>query len=138
MAPPTPLSVATNSVNRLLKEESSYRAELADQQQRVGELQAGGGGEDEDIGNGEFRLRQEKRAVEETKAVFGPLRERIAGAVDKLEGLLLSVGFPLSFFPILPSSISDLSCGEGRNRECFADGKLIGPCLGRAGFRRDR
>lgn len=91
MAPPTPLSVATNSVNRLLKEESSYRAELADQQQRVGELQAGGGGGGEDdVGNGEFRLRQEKRAVEETKAVFGPLRERIAGAVDKLEGLLLS------------------------------------------------
>lgn len=57
------------------------------------------------------------------------MRERIAGAVDKLEGLLLSVGFALSFFPILPSSISDLSCGEGRNRECFADGKLTGPCL---------
>ncbi|KAF6228280.1 hypothetical protein HO133_008010 [Letharia lupina] len=89
MAPPTPLSVATNSINRLLKEESSYRTELATQQRRVEELQAGGADED-DAGNTEFRLRQEKRAVEETKAVFGPLRERIAGAVEKLEGVLAS------------------------------------------------
>lgn len=62
MAPPPPLSVATNSINRLLKEESSYRTELATQQQRVEKLQAdgGGGGEDEeDGGNREFRLRQE-------------------------------------------------------------------------------
>lgn len=58
MAPPTPLSVATNSINRLLKEESSYRTELATQQRRVEELQAGGADED-DAGNTEFRLRQE-------------------------------------------------------------------------------
>ena len=64
MAPPTPLSVATNSINRLLKEESSYRTELATQQRRVEKLQAGGGGESDDddddgVGNMEFRLRQE-------------------------------------------------------------------------------
>ena len=58
MAPPTPLSVATNSINRLLKEESSYRTELATQQRRVEQLQAGGADED-DAGNTEFRLRQE-------------------------------------------------------------------------------
>lgn len=65
MAPLHPLSVATNSITRLLKEESSYRTELATQQQRVEQLQAnndGGGGEgndEEDGGNSEFRLRQE-------------------------------------------------------------------------------
>lgn len=58
MAPPTPLSVATKSINRLLKEESSYRTELVNQQQRVEKLQAGGGTE-EVAGNTEFRLRQE-------------------------------------------------------------------------------
>ncbi|KAL9128030.1 MAG: hypothetical protein Q9175_007617 [Cornicularia normoerica] len=91
MAPPTPLSVATKSINRLLKEESSYRTELVNQQQRVEKLQAGGGTE-EVAGNTEFRLRQEKQAIEETKAVFGPLRARIAGAVEKLEALLASRG----------------------------------------------
>ena len=35
---------------------------------------------------------KQKRAVEETKAIFGPLRERIAGAVERVEGLLV-VGF---------------------------------------------
>ena len=63
MAPPTPLSITTNSITRLLKEESSYRTELASQQQRVAKLQASpddGEGEDEG-GNGEFRLRQEVR-----------------------------------------------------------------------------
>lgn len=43
---------------------------------------------------------EQKQAVEETKAVFGPLRERIAGAVEKLERLL--VGSPsLSLFHLL-------------------------------------
>ena len=40
----------------------------------------------------------QKQAVEETKAVFGPLRERIAAAVEKLEGLLVSFLFSLCVF----------------------------------------
>ncbi len=67
MPPPPPLSIATNALTRLLKEESSYRTELAAQQERVRRLQDGAGAgnevdEDEDEeegGNKEFRMRQE-------------------------------------------------------------------------------
>ncbi|KAM0796617.1 tubulin-specific chaperone Rbl2 [Usnea florida] len=101
MPPPTPLSIATNALTRLLKEESSYRTELASQRRRVEQLQSGAaaaaGDEEEEEeegeeGNREFRLGQEKRALEETNAVFGPLRERIRDAVGKVEGLLVSQG----------------------------------------------
>ena len=37
--------------------------------------------------------------MEETKAVFGPLRERIEAAVEKLEGML--VGFSLFLLILL-------------------------------------
>ncbi|CAF9926101.1 MAG: hypothetical protein ALECFALPRED_003361 [Alectoria fallacina] len=84
MAPPTPLSVATNSINRLLKEESSYRTELATQQRRVEKLQAGGGGESDDddddgVGNMEFRLRQEASG----KTSDGPEVEAAKDAVAR-------------------------------------------------------
>lgn len=62
MPPPTPLSVATNATTRLLKEESSYRTELASQQLRVRELRerhGGDGDDDGEAGNSEFRIRQE-------------------------------------------------------------------------------
>ena len=63
MAPPTPLSVATNSITRLVKEEASYRTELASQQRRVQQLQqeaeGRGDGDGDDGGNAEFELRQE-------------------------------------------------------------------------------
>lgn len=60
MPPPTPLSIATNSLTRLLKEEASYRTELASQQQRVEKLSSAGDEEEEGgEGNAEFRLRQE-------------------------------------------------------------------------------
>ena len=39
----------------------------------------------------------QKRAVEETKAVFAPLRERIGGAVERVEGILVSGVFPWAF-----------------------------------------
>ena len=42
--------------------------------------------------------RKQRRAVEETKAVFGPLRERIQGAVERLEGMLVGCS---SFFWLL-------------------------------------
>ncbi|KAL2154866.1 hypothetical protein VTH82DRAFT_3542 [Thermothelomyces myriococcoides] len=86
MAPPTPLAIATQAVNRLVKEESYYHKEQANQEKRIKRLE-------EDIqnnspeldSNAEYILKQEKTALEETKAVFGPLRKRIADAVQKLE-----------------------------------------------------
>ncbi len=66
MGPPSQLSIATSSITRLLKEESSYRTELLAQQKRLEQLQteAGADGaeegeEGEEKGNEEFRLRQE-------------------------------------------------------------------------------
>ena len=63
MGPPSQLSIATSSINRLLKEESSYRTELAAQQKSVEQSQteagAGGAEEGEEKGNREFSLRQE-------------------------------------------------------------------------------
>ncbi|SLM36029.1 tubulin-specific chaperone rbl2 [Lasallia pustulata] len=91
MPPPTPLSIATSAVLRLVKEESSYRHELLQQESRVEKLQSRerkGGDErdgDGDDGNAEWTLGQEKRALEETKAVFPSLRERITEAVGRLE-----------------------------------------------------
>ncbi|CAD6576227.1 MAG: hypothetical protein ASARMPRED_007656 [Alectoria sarmentosa] len=79
MAPPTPLSVATNSINRLLKEESSYRTELATQQRRVDKLQAGGGESDDEVGNMDFRLRQEASG----KTSEGPEVEAAKDAVAR-------------------------------------------------------
>lgn len=38
----------------------------------------------------------QKQAIEETKAVFAPLRERLDAAVEKVEGML--VGFSSLFF----------------------------------------
>ena len=63
MVPPSQLSIAISSITRLLKEESSYRTELAAQQKRLEQLQteagAGDAEEGEEKGNQEFRLRQE-------------------------------------------------------------------------------
>lgn len=61
MPPPSPLSIATSSINRLLKEESSYRTELVAQEKRIEglESQTEDGAEDAEEGNREFSLRQE-------------------------------------------------------------------------------
>ncbi|KAF5125498.1 Tubulin-specific chaperone A [Metarhizium anisopliae] len=86
MPPPSQLAIATGAVTRLLKEEASYHKELADQEAEVKKLEESirnGGGDGDD--NAEFMLKQNKTAVEQTKAVFGPLKDRIAAAVTKLE-----------------------------------------------------
>ena len=57
MAPPSPLSIATSSLQRLVKEEASYHRELQQQEQRVQRLEAETG-PDED-GNREYALNQE-------------------------------------------------------------------------------
>ncbi|KAK4191835.1 tubulin binding cofactor A [Podospora australis] len=86
MAPPTPLAIATQSVNRLVKEESYYHKELANQEKRIQKLQGDIAAKNPDLdSNAEYVLKQEQTALEETKNVFGPLRDRIAEAVQKLE-----------------------------------------------------
>ncbi|PWI74949.1 tubulin-specific chaperone Rbl2 [Purpureocillium lilacinum] len=120
MPAPSPLAIASGSVQRLLKEEASYHKELAQQEAQVKALEerikaSGAASED---GNDEFMLKQQVRKLptlspplppsddedgspsqerpeqtksdggrllEQTKAVFGPLKERIANAVTKLE-----------------------------------------------------
>ncbi|KAI9875023.1 MAG: hypothetical protein M1830_009022 [Pleopsidium flavum] len=86
MAPPSQLSIATSSVLRLVKEEASYHKELQQQEARIEKLQNETGDQ-----NAEFQLKQERKAIEETKAVFPPLRQRIADATAKLENQLEAV-----------------------------------------------
>ncbi|KAL1893762.1 tubulin folding cofactor A [Sporothrix stenoceras] len=88
MPSPSDLCIATKAVERLVKEEAFYRAELAKQQERVRQLaQEIAAAEDPSTldGNAEFVLKQENRAVDETKAVFAPLKQRTAEAVSTLE-----------------------------------------------------
>lgn len=82
MPPPSPLSVATSCVTRLIKEEASYHKELAQQESRLAKLIATPDPENE---NAAYQVKQEEAAVEETKAVFAPLKLRTADAVAKLE-----------------------------------------------------
>lgn len=86
MPPPTQLAIAASSVSRLLKEQASYHRELADQEAEVAKQEESikKGGSDDD-GNAEFMLKQSKTAVEQTKAVFAPLKQRLDEAVTKLE-----------------------------------------------------
>lgn len=97
--PPSQLSIATSSLQRLVREEASYHRELEMQRKSIARLEERkeaenkNGNEDEEEeeeGNREFLLRQEKRACEETQAVFPRLRERIREAMANLEALLVS------------------------------------------------
>jgi tubulin-specific chaperone A len=57
MPAPSPLAIATGSLNRLVKEEQSYYKELEKQQTRLQKLKEGA---DED-GNKEYMIKQEVR-----------------------------------------------------------------------------
>ena len=61
MPRPSELAIHTAALTRLVKEESSYRKELAEQEARLKNLESGGGAtaEAEEEGNREFALRQE-------------------------------------------------------------------------------
>ncbi|MCJ1305018.1 hypothetical protein MMC08_007831 [Hypocenomyce scalaris] len=89
MPTPSPLAIATSSVLRLVKEEASYHKELQQQESRIQKIQS----QDESAAdeNAWFQLKQERRAVEETKAVFPNLKERIKEAVGKVEERLETV-----------------------------------------------
>ncbi|KAK3942730.1 tubulin binding cofactor A [Diplogelasinospora grovesii] len=88
MAPPSALTIAAQSVQRLVKEESYYHKEQASQEARIQKLEEDiktkAGTEDLDQ-NAEYMLKQEQKALAETKNVFSPLHQRIADAVQKLE-----------------------------------------------------
>lgn len=81
MPPPTPLTIATSSLQRLVKEEASYHRELEQQEESIRKLEAavkgreggGGDGDEEELngdgydgevekGNREFALGQEVRS----------------------------------------------------------------------------
>lgn len=102
MPAPSKLAIATGSVTRLLKEEASYHKELEQQEERIKKAELDTEGE-----NADFQMKQEvndlcgplsdsrtltslqKRALEETKAVFPPLRQRIMAAASQLEQQLV-------------------------------------------------
>jgi len=56
MAPPSKLAIATSTLNRTVKEEKSYHAEMRKQEASIDKLEKGDGNDDE---NAEFLLRQE-------------------------------------------------------------------------------
>ncbi|KAL1982362.1 hypothetical protein VTN96DRAFT_1393 [Rasamsonia emersonii] len=89
MPPSNPLAIATSSLVRLVNEEASYHRELEQQTSRLKKMEEeqNAGLPDED-GNREFLLKQERKAVEETKAVFPTLRKKISDGITKLESLL--------------------------------------------------
>ncbi|KAK0746165.1 tubulin binding cofactor A [Schizothecium vesticola] len=86
MPPPSPLAIATQAVQRLVKEESYYHKDQASQEERIAKHEAdlAAGSADLDP-NAEYMLKQERTALEETKKMFEPLRERIVRAVTTLE-----------------------------------------------------
>jgi tubulin-specific chaperone A len=60
MAPPTPLSIATQSVNRLVREEAYYHKEQANQEKRIKKLQEDIEANSPDLdSNAEYILKQE-------------------------------------------------------------------------------
>ncbi|MCJ1281735.1 hypothetical protein MMC26_001057 [Xylographa opegraphella] len=84
MAPPSQLSIATSSLLRLVKEESSYHKELQGQLARIENL-------DQTDENAEYILKQEKKGIEETNAMFPELRDRIKVAMARLDSQLEAV-----------------------------------------------
>ena len=55
MPPPTPLAIATSSLQRLIKEEASYHKELKAQEARLDKLVSNPDGDE----NAEYQLKQE-------------------------------------------------------------------------------
>jgi Tubulin binding cofactor A. len=60
MAPPSPLVIATQALNRLVKEESYYHKELASQEKRIKKLEDDIASNSPDLdSNAEYILKQE-------------------------------------------------------------------------------
>ncbi|KAI4614076.1 hypothetical protein J4E80_006766 [Alternaria sp. BMP 0032] len=80
MAPPSKLAIATGVVNRLVKEEASYHKEIEQQEARIKKAETNEGDE-----NGEYTLKQERQALQETKNVLPGMKTKIEQAVERLE-----------------------------------------------------
>ncbi|KAF8437449.1 tubulin binding cofactor A [Terfezia claveryi] len=78
MPPPSALGIKTSSVVRLIKEESSYHKELAFAKKSLDKMLAG---EEPD----EYELRQQRKVVEETKAMIPEVRTRLETALEALK-----------------------------------------------------
>lgn len=100
--PPSQVSIAVSSLNRLVKEEKSYHKELEQQQARVTKLEQSQGDE-----NSEYMIKQEvrniiyqkrpssrahfvkRRGIDETKKLFPELRSKIKAGIINLEQQLV-------------------------------------------------
>lgn len=91
MAPRSQLEIHTASLLRLVKEEASYHKELQQQTERIQRLEAANGFDDDD-GNKEYTLKQERLALEETKKVLPTMKKKIDDAVAKLDSLVIEEG----------------------------------------------
>jgi len=87
MVAPSKITIATSSLQRLVKEEASYHKELLQQEARIVKLQ-----EPSDDENAEYQLKQERQALEETKAVLPSMKKKIEASLASLEELLEAVG----------------------------------------------
>ncbi|KAJ9624012.1 tubulin folding cofactor A [Taxawa tesnikishii (nom. ined.)] len=77
MPAPSQLAIATSAVNRLVKEEASYHKEMEQQQARIEKLERGDSSDE--------NADPQRKVLEETKAVFPSLNQRIKDALAKLE-----------------------------------------------------
>ena len=96
MAPPSQLSIATASVIRLLKEETSYRTELEGQRKRLQILEAAESGDDED-GNRAWNIGQQARALSRTRTltkrhIIGRLTDENMGREERYKRQKLCLG----------------------------------------------
>ncbi|USP75089.1 hypothetical protein yc1106_02363 [Curvularia clavata] len=80
MAPPSKLAIATGVVLRLVKEEASYHKEIEQQEARVKKAEA-----NQHEHNGEYTLKQERQALQETKNVLPGMKIKIEQALEKLQ-----------------------------------------------------
>jgi len=71
MPAPSQLAIQSSALQRLVKEEASYHKELEQQEVRIAKLEQG-----DDDENAEYTLRQERKAAEETKALFPQLKQK--------------------------------------------------------------
>ncbi|KJX95709.1 tubulin-specific chaperone Rbl2 like protein [Zymoseptoria brevis] len=88
MPAPSQLSIATSALNRLVKEKASYHKEFEQQQATIAKLEAEQSTSEDE--NAEYTLRQERKALEETKAMFPQLKTKIEDTKAKLETQLVS------------------------------------------------
>ncbi|KXT11405.1 hypothetical protein AC579_217 [Pseudocercospora musae] len=84
MPAPSQLAIATSALNRLVKEESSYHQEQKSQEARIAKLEADQSNDE----NADYTLRQERKALEETNAMFPQLKQKIEDGKVKLEAEL--------------------------------------------------